>query len=251
MDLAGSMTSSPVPVPTRSTAAIFFDGKRAAAMTIFSYVLIGTYVGVGALAHDFGFSLIWVMLSTLLVWVGPGQVILISTLGGGAPLVEVALAVGLSSVRLFPMVVTLLPLLKTPATRYRELLLPAHMTAVSMWVEALRLLPTRPREGRIAFCNGLACGFMLAAHIGTVVGFQLAGSLPKMLTAGLLFLTPMSFLCSTTRNARLLVDRLALVFGLVLGPLLVWWQVSLDLLWTGVIGGTAAYVIYRIREAMR
>jgi hypothetical protein len=92
---------------------------------------------------------------------------------------------------------------------------------------------------------------MLAAHIGTVIGFELAGSLPKMLTAGLLFLTPMSFLCSTTRNARLLVDRLALAFGLVLGPLLVWWQVGLDLLWTGVIGGSAAYVIYRIREALR
>jgi hypothetical protein len=149
------------------------------------------------------------------------------------------------------MVVTLLPLIKSPTTRYRELLLPAHLTAVSMWVEALRLLPARPREGRIAFCNGLATGFMLAAHIGTLVGFHLAGSLPKMLTAGLLFLTPMSFLCSTTRNARLLVDRLALVFGLLLGPLLVWWEVRLDLLWTGIIGGSAAYAIYRIREAMR
>ena len=44
---------------------------------------------------------------------------------------------------------------------------------------------------------------------------------------------------------------LALLFGLVLGPLLVWWQVGLDLLWTGVIGGSAAYAIYRIREALR
>ena len=50
---------------------------------------------------------------------------------------------------------------------------------------------------------------------------------------------------------RSLRNRLALVFGLVLGPLMVWWQVSLDLLWTGVIGGTAAYAIYRIREALR
>ena len=58
---------------------------RASATSVFGYVLIGTYIGVGALAHDFGFSLPWVMLSTLLVWVGPGQVILISALGGGAP----------------------------------------------------------------------------------------------------------------------------------------------------------------------
>jgi len=245
------MTSPPASSSSRSSAAVFFEGMRASTTSVFSYVLIGTYIGIGALAHDFGFSLAWVMLSTLLIWVGPGQVILISALGGGAPLLEAALAVGLSSVRLFPMVVTLLPLIKTPTTRYRELLLPAHLTAVSMWVEALRLLPARPREGRIAFCNGLAIGFMLAAHVGTLIGFHLAGSLPKMLTAGLLFLTPMSFLCSTTRNARLLVDRLALVFGLLLGPLLVWWEVRLDLLWTGIIGGSAAYAIYRIREAMR
>src|SRR4051812_15548078 len=131
------MSSTPSPDPPRSATAIFFGGMRASATSVFSYVLIGTYVGVGALAHDFGFSLIWVMLSTLLVWVGPGQVILISALGGGAPYLEVALAVGLSSVRLFPMVVPLLPLIKTPTPRYRELLLPAHLTAVSMWVEAL------------------------------------------------------------------------------------------------------------------
>ena len=245
------MALVPAPEPPRSAAVVFLEGMRAAAASVFIYVITGTYIGVGALAHDFDFDLIWVMLSTCLVWVAPGQVILISALGTGAPHMEVALAVGLSSVRLFPMVVTLLPLIKISSTRYRELLLPAHLTSVSMWVEALRLLPARPREGRIPVCNGLAAGFMLAAHMGTVIGFYLASLLPAMLTAGLLFLTPMSFLCSTTRNARLLVDRLALVFGLILGPLLTLWQVSLDLLWTGVIAGSAAYSIYRWREALR
>ena len=87
---------------------------------------------VGALGHDYGFSLPWVMLSTVLIWAGPAQVILISALGTGAAAIEVALAVGLSSVRLMPMVVALLPLLKGPTTRDRELLLPAHFTAVPM-----------------------------------------------------------------------------------------------------------------------
>ena len=65
----------------------------------------------------------------------------------GAGLLESSLAVGLSSVRLLPMVVALLPMLKTPGMRTWKLLLPAHFTAVSMWVEALRLLPLQPREG--------------------------------------------------------------------------------------------------------
>ena len=51
---------------------------------MFCLVLIGTYVGIGALAHDYGFSLGWALLSTLLVWAGPAQVILVSALGSGA-----------------------------------------------------------------------------------------------------------------------------------------------------------------------
>ena len=47
----------------------------------------------------------------------------------------------------------------------------------------------------------------------------------------------------------MMVDRLALVLGLVLGPLLTYWHVELDLMWTGVVGGTLAYGVHRLREA--
>jgi hypothetical protein len=84
-----------------------------------------------------------------------------------------------------------------------------------------------------------------------VIGFYLAASLPVLLTAGLLFLTPMSFLVSTARNARTLVDRLALALGLVLGPLLAYYQIGLDLMWTGIVAGSVAYGVHRVREALR
>ena len=48
---------------------------------------------------------------------------------------------------------------------------------------------------------------------------------------------------------RVMVDRLALVLGLVLGPLLTYWHVGLDLMWTGVVGGSLAYGVHRLREA--
>jgi hypothetical protein len=48
-----------------------------------------------------------------------------------------------------------------------------------------------------------------------------------------------------------LLDYCAFVFGVVLGPLLAWYHVGLDLMWTGVIGGAAAYGIHRLREATR
>ena len=65
-----------------SNASAYLGGIRAAWSSVFAYVLFGTYIGIGALAHDFGFSWMGVA-STLLVWAGPAQVILISTLGGG------------------------------------------------------------------------------------------------------------------------------------------------------------------------
>jgi predicted branched-subunit amino acid permease len=245
--------SSPslVALPSPSGVATFLAGWWAAWSSVFGLVLVGTYVGVGALAHDYGFSLAWVLVSTVLVWAAPAQVILLSALGAGATPLAAALAVGLSGVRLLPMVISLLALLKRPDTRARALILPAHLTAVSLWVEALRLLPGVPRAQRVTFCNGLGFAFVLAALAGTLVGFYLAASLPPLLTAGLLFLTPMSFLISTVRNSKHLADRLALVLGLGLGPLMAFEQVGLDLLWTGVIAGSAAYGVHRLCEASR
>jgi len=234
-----------------STAAAFFGGVKSAWTSVFFLVLAGTYIGMGALAHDYGFSSRWLALSSMLVWAAPGQVILISSLGLGAPPIEGAIAVGLSAIRLFPMVVALLPLLRGPETRTRDLLLPTHFTSVSMWVESLRLLPGMPRERRIAFCNGLSVGYMGTAVSFGFVGNYLAAGLPPLFAGTLLFLTPLSFLISTARNAKAMVDRLALLLGLVIGPLLTIWHVGLDLMWTGMVGGSLAYGFHRLRQAAR
>jgi predicted branched-subunit amino acid permease len=242
----------PEPLRQFSTPlAAYLAGYRSAWLSVFAYVLFGTYIGIGALAYDFGFSLLWVCLSTVLIWAGPAQVILISALGGGAALIEVAIAVGLSGVRLLPMVVSLLPILRTPQTRQRDLILPAHFTAVSMWVESMRIAPQIEPKHRVAFCNGLGTGYGSSALMATVIGYYLAARLPLLMTAGLLFLTPLSFLISVVRNSRVLIDRLALVLGLVIGPALAYRNVDLDILWAGVGGGTLAYAAHRVRESLR
>ena len=232
-----------------SNASAFFGGMKSALFSVFFLVLAGTYIGMGALAHDFGLTSWWLALSTLLVWAAPAQVILISAVGAGASLFEVAVAVGLSGIRLFPMVVALLPLLRGEGTRLRDLLLPTHFTSVSMWVESLRLLPAVPHDLRIAFCNGLSVGYIGTATTFGFVGFYLAAGLPPLFAGTLLFLTPMSFLISTARNSRQMVDRLALVLGLLLGPALIYWEVDLDLMWSGLVGGSLAYGFHRLREA--
>ena len=113
----------------------FAQGVRAIFSTVLTLVLFATYLGIGALAHDTGFSLIWVLASNVFLWAGPAQIILISTLGSGATPVQAAIAVTVSAIRLFPMVVSVMPMLRQPTTKKRELILPAHFTAVTLWVE--------------------------------------------------------------------------------------------------------------------
>jgi len=81
------------------------------------------------------------------------------------------------------------------------------------------------------------------------VGHYLAAELPPLLAGALLFLTPISFLMSTARNAKAMMDQLALVLGLVLGTILTAADIQLDLMWTGIGAGTVAYFVHRLREA--
>jgi predicted branched-subunit amino acid permease len=244
------MSIEPTEPPPHVSFQVFLDGIAAAVRSVFFYVLVGNYVGLGALAHEVGLSFWWMAMSTLLVWAAPAQVILVSTLTT-ASLWEVALAVTLSSVRFLPMVAAILPVMRGPRTRQRDLLLPMHLTAVSVWVEGMRLLPLMPVERRVAFYNGLGTGLISGALIGGAVGFLLAARLPPLLGAALLFFTPMAILMSSARNSRTMLDGLSFALGLVVGPLVAAQKIGLDLMWTGLIAGTMAYVVHRVRETKK
>jgi predicted branched-subunit amino acid permease len=221
---------------------------RSVASTVLSLVLFATYVGIGALAHDTHFSLGWVLTSTLLIWAGPAQIILISTLGSGATVVQAAIAVAVSGIRLFPMVVSVLPMLRTPTTKRRHLVLVAHFIAVTLWVECVRLLPQVPREHRIVFTHGLGIGLVCVCLTATALGYGLAANLPQLFGAAILMLTPLAFLLSTARNCRQLSDVLALVLGLALFPLVSLLHTGVDILISGVSAGTIAYGVHWWRE---
>ena len=240
-----------MPAPERSpdtSAAAFFYGVRTAATSVFMFVITVTYIGFGALIHDYGLSVVWGMLSTVLLWAGPAQVILATALGSGTAMIEGALAVGLSSVRLLPMVVALLPLVKRERSRAWQLVVPVHFMAVSVWVEAMRLAPNIQREQRIPFCNGIGMMLLSTGVVMTAVGYYLSALLPTLFGAAAMFITPISFLVSTARNSRLLLEKAALVLGLVIAPVLAYYKVELDLLWTGAVGGTLAYLFWRWRR---
>ena len=180
------------------------------------------------------------LLSTLFVWAGPAQIILITTLGSGATVVQSAIAVTVSAIRLFPMVVSVLPLMRTPKTKRRELILAAHFTAVTLWVECHRFLPQVPRDGGSPSSTGSAPAWFPSCLCANTIGYFLAANLSQTFASAILLLTPLAFLFSTARNSRELADVVALVLGLLLYPLAAKMNTGLDILISGVVGGHAS-----------
>jgi predicted branched-subunit amino acid permease len=232
-------------VPATSGARWFLRGAWAAATSIQGAVLFAAMIGFGGLCRGVDFPLGAALLSVLLVWALPAQVLLVGGYAAGNAAPAIALAVGLSSVRLFPMAASLIPYLRGQRSGMGAQMLAAHFVAVTAWVEGMRRLPELPLDGRLPFFLGLGSTLVLSSAVSTLIGFQLASALPIWLAAGLLFLTPLSFLIQLANNARDLVDRLALGFGLVLAPFIAEVGGRLDLLWTGLVGGGAAWALHR------
>jgi hypothetical protein len=146
------------------------------------------------------------------------------------------------------MVVSVLPMLRTPQTRRRHLVLAAHFIAVTLWVECYRLLPLVPRERRLAFVHGLGCGLVTVCLVATTLGYELAAKLPPLFAAAILLLTPLAFLLSTARNCTQLPDIVALALGLALFPLVAMLHTGVDILISGVAAGTIAYGVHWWRK---
>jgi predicted branched-subunit amino acid permease len=214
-------------------------------------VLFASFIGFGGLIRDIGFPLGAAILSTLLVWALPAQVLLVGGYAAGNAAPVIALAVALSSVRLFPMTAAILPYLRERRRSTVVQLLAAHFVAVTAWIEGMRHLPKLPTEARVPFFFGLAVPLVISSMISTAIGYHLAGTLPRALAIGLLFLTPLSFLIQLSHNARDIVDRLALLFGLLLAPFIAEFGGRLDLLWTGLVGGAAAWGVHRFLKRRR
>jgi predicted branched-subunit amino acid permease len=218
-----------------------FKGVQVAArLPIF--VMAFTFLGVGGLAREAGVPLGVALLSTLTIWAGPAQVIYFGALINGVALPAIALSISLSSVRLLPMCVSLLPLLRQPATSRVAIVYLAHNVAVTAWAESIRAIRDIPHNRRIAWFIGLTHSLVIAASISTYVGYTLAGALPHAFAAGLLFITPIYFIAALARNARESIDWIAMSSGLVLAPLLKGVVgAGLDLLVIGLVGGTLAW----------
>ena len=219
------------------------------ALMLPAWVVGLSLASVGSLARDVGFPVEVAVLSTVLVWAGPSQVIFFASIATGAAWSAIALSIGFASLRFLPMTVALLPLLRRPGQGIAMQALLAHFVAVTVWAETLRRLPAIPPERRVAYFLGFANACILVSSAATYAGYYLVGALPTPLAAGLLCVSPLVFLVSLTAGARNLGDGLAIGLGFVLAPAMAWLiGGSFDIIAGGLIGGSIAFLVQRLRR---
>jgi len=233
-------------VSSRSDPLVFWRGARDA-LALPAWIVGLSLLGVGSLARDAGAPAGMAVLSTVLMWAAPAQVLLFGGLLGGAALPALAVAICVSSLRFLPMTMSILPLVRRPGQRWPVQVAAAHFVAVTAWVEGMRRLPNLPVGERMPYFFGFAGACMALSAVLTLAGYQLVGVLPIALGAGLLMLTPLFFTVALVASARARQDWAAISLGFALEPVAaVVAGRDFDLLALGLVGGTAAYLAGRV-----
>lgn len=209
-------------------------------------ILFGTFVAFGALTNEGGLTWLDTVFMSVFIFALPAQVVLVDQMVRGASILTAALAVTTTAVRLLPMCVALLPMIRDKRVpKWMEFFV-AIFIAVTMWVEAMRRVPDVERPLRAAYVLGITAWLVVFSTFGGLLGFFLAARVPPIVAAALLFMTPIYFLLSMVSNVHSAAAIMPVALGLVLGP---WFHViapELDLFLTGLIGGTASFVLSRI-----
>ncbi|KQT48732.1 AzlC family protein [Aureimonas sp. Leaf454] len=211
-------------------------------------ILTTAHIGFAGLARDAGLSWPEATFMVFSIWALPANIILVGAITSGLSLAATAFAVALSSLRLMPMVVALMPEIRGPRTRRWSLFLLSHFIAITAWVFAMQSVRDVPREHRLAYFGGFGATLCTVNTLVVALAFNLMGQLPALATGALAFLTPVYFLTSLYGSARDLSGRLGLLTGMLVLPLGHWLDPELDILIAGIGGGLIAYAV---GEAMR
>ena len=243
--------TDPLPDDRRSAGRWFLAGM-AQFVSVPALILMAAFTGFGGLAHASGVTLAQTVAMTGLVWALPSMVVLVGAVKAGTPLLATAIAVSLSAVRLMPMTMSLIPVVRDEKTPKWVLYLIAHFVAVTAWVFGMTKLPGLPRRARAPYFLGFAFT-LVGVNMGvTAAAYTASASLPPVAAAALVLLTPLYFTLSLWRAAeRAPADRVALVIGIALTPVAHAISPELALLITGLVGGTAAHLLVREMERRR
>lgn len=243
MEGSGDTANAPVwpSQATRRSAA--WRGARETPL-LPPFILFSTFVGFGALTSQTGLSCLDTLFMSVFIFALPGQVVLVDEMARGASVLTAAIAVSATSIRLLPMTVALLPMIRDKRVPKWMVVALAQFVAVTVWVESTRRAPGVPRHLRAAYALGIAALLVGVSSSGAMIGFLVAGQVPSIIAAALLFMMPLYFLLAMLIGAhRTITGLLPILLGLVLGPIFHILIPEFDLVLTGVVGGSVSFLL--------
>ena len=214
-----------------------------------SMALASSFIALGALWGDAGLALWESTFCTFIVFALPGQLAAAELYAQQAGLIIIVLSVLLVNMRLMPMTIALLPLLRPPSKRsWRDYGI-AYLIAATSWVIFMSTHQQVPENERWLYFKYTGLILWVNGIIATALGWLIGGTLPAWLLLGLLFLNPIYFLCMMMRALARKADAASMIFGMLLLPFMHTIDGELDIMASGVIGGVAAFVLFARRHS--
>ena len=202
-----------------------------------------SFVAIGALLKNIGFTIQESMFSSFLIYALPGSLVLAESTIIGASLLNIFLAVWLVNARLYPMTVSLMPLVMAKNQPRWKYYLSCHFVAVSSWLILKSNYKNIERENRIDFWIGIGTATWSVAIFSTVIGYIASDFLNKDILIGLAIINPIYFTCMMLGAMKTIQISLSVVLGAILGPAFYFFSPEWCILFGGFIAGTVAFLI--------
>ena len=201
------------------------------------------FIAIGALLKNLGFNIQESIFSTMLTYALPGSLVMAESLLVGASLLNIFLAVWFVNARLYPMAVSLFPLMMHESQPRWKYYFSCHFIAVSAWLIMKSKYKEIDKKFRIDFWIGIGCATWTTAVIVTFIGFYASDYLNKNMMMGLAILNPIYFLCMMVGAMKTIQIGVSVILGLLLGPIFYFLSPEWSILLGGLVGGTIAYFV--------
>ena len=210
--------------------------------------LAASFIAIGALFKSIGLNIQESIFSTFLTYALPGSLIMAESLIVGASLLNIFLAVWLVNARLYPMTVSLFPLLTHKSQPKLKYYLACHFIAVSAWLIMKEKYKLVERKYRLDFWIGIGAANLSVAVLATAFGFFIADYLNKDMMIGLAIVNPVYFTCVMVGAMKTIQMSLAVILGSILGVLFYFVSPEWCILLGGFTAGTLAFSLGELND---
>ena len=223
---------------------LFFKGYKSILKPDSPAIALGCcFIAIGALLKNIGFNIQESIFSTMLIYALPGSLVMAESILVGASLVSIFIAVWFVNARLYPMAVSLFPLMMDENQPKWKYYLSCHFIAVSAWLIMKNNYETIEKKDRVDFWIGIGSATWSVAVLSTIIGFYLSDYLNKDMLMGLAILNPIYFTCMMVGAMKTIQVTLSVLLGAILGPVFYFFSPEWSILLGGLIAGSFAFLV--------